>query len=398
MHVAVIGAGITGCSTALLLARRGVRVTLIDQADQPFSGASRWNEGKIHLGYLYAGDPSLATARRLLPGGLSFRPIVEDLLSCSLESVTTPEDDVYLVHRDSVVSVDAMRRHVSHVTSLAASHPSAADYLGDISEWRELDRGELSSYDDRVLGGFHVPERSVSTRWVADRYVDLLVATAVDYVGGFRVDSIGSVDGSLSGPLTLDSESPGSSLGPFDVVVNAAWEGRLALDASLGMTPPAVRSHRFRLAVFLRASGPRELPRSAVVCTGPFGDVKNYGGRDFYLSWYPAGLVVEGVDVAPPPLPPLGDEERATVLQQTTAELRGLVPGLEELMAHADDKVVEGGWVYAEGRGSLADPRSSLHRRERVGMTRMGSYLSVDTGKYSIGPWLAHELVQDLLG
>ena len=50
MHVAVLGAGIMGCSAALCLARRGARVTLLDAAPRPCVGASRWNEGKIHLG------------------------------------------------------------------------------------------------------------------------------------------------------------------------------------------------------------------------------------------------------------------------------------------------------------------------------------------------------------
>ena len=395
MHVTVVGAGITGCSVALMLARRGVRVTLVDQSDQPFSGASRWNEGKIHLGHLYAADPSLATARRLLPGGLAFRPIVEDLLSCSLEPVTTPDDDVYLVHQASVVDVEAMRRHVDAVTSLAASHTSPGDYPSDVARWRELSREELAAYDERVLGGFEVPERSVSTRWVADRYVDAVAASSVEHLGDVRVNAIRPVDGSMDGPFELVVTD--DTLGPFDVVVNAAWEGRLALDVSMGMTPPEIRSHRYRLAGFIRTDRAQSSPRSTVICTGPFGDVKNYGGRDFYVSWYPAGLVAEGEDVAPPPLPPLGDEDRAAVVKQTTESLRGLVAGIDDLMAGADDVVVEGGWVYAAGRGSLADPRSSLHRRERVGISREGSYFSVDTGKYSIGPWIARELVNDLL-
>ena len=66
--VAVLGAGIMGVTTAMFLARKGVHVTLIDAAARPFDGASRWNEGKIHLGHLYAADPGLQTARRLLPG------------------------------------------------------------------------------------------------------------------------------------------------------------------------------------------------------------------------------------------------------------------------------------------------------------------------------------------
>ena len=83
-----------GSATALFLSRRRVRVTLFDAADQPFAGASRWNEGKIHLGYLYTADPSLDTARRLLPGGLAFKSLTEELIGCRsmrpLGTATTP--------------------------------------------------------------------------------------------------------------------------------------------------------------------------------------------------------------------------------------------------------------------------------------------------------------------
>ena len=79
-HVAVLGAGIMGSATALLLARGGARVVLFDRAPRPFAGASRWNEGKIHLGHLYAADPSLQTARCVLPGGLAFKPLKRPLI------------------------------------------------------------------------------------------------------------------------------------------------------------------------------------------------------------------------------------------------------------------------------------------------------------------------------
>ena len=63
-QVAVLGAGIMGSSAALLLSRRGAAVTLFDAQQRPLAGASRWNEGKIHLGFLYSADPSLRTAQR----------------------------------------------------------------------------------------------------------------------------------------------------------------------------------------------------------------------------------------------------------------------------------------------------------------------------------------------
>ena len=117
--MAVLGAGIMGSSVAIFLARRGARVTLFDAEREPFSGASRWSEGKIHLGYLYAGDRSMDTARGLLPGGLAFKALTEELIGCSLEPATTVDDDVFLVHRDSVVGADETRRYFEEVTRLA---------------------------------------------------------------------------------------------------------------------------------------------------------------------------------------------------------------------------------------------------------------------------------------
>ena len=58
--------------------------------------------------------------------------------------------------------------------------------------------------------------------------------------------------------------------------------------------------------------------------------------------------------------------------------------------------VLRGGWVSAAGRGVLSDPRSTLHRRDEFGIVRLGSYVSVDTGKYASAPLLAHRIAQSL--
>src|SRR4051794_11611506 len=163
MHVAVLGAGIMGCSLALSLARRGARVTLLDAAPQACAGASRWNEGKIHLGYLYAADPSLATARLVLDGGLAFKPLTERLIGQSLDGVTSAADDVYLVHRRSVVDADGMARYYAGVSALVREHTGAA-YLCPVTQAsaHRLSGTELRAICDtpEIVAGFRVPERS----------------------------------------------------------------------------------------------------------------------------------------------------------------------------------------------------------------------------------------------
>ncbi|MEJ0059840.1 MAG: FAD-dependent oxidoreductase [Terricaulis sp.] len=384
-----------GGAVALMLARKGVSVTLFDQADAPFSGASRWNEGKIHLGYLYAGDPSLETARSVLPGGLAFKALTEELIGCSLDAATTQDDDTYLIHRDSVASLGATAGYFSAVSALAREHADASRYLVDLSDRnaRTLSPAELErDYDTaKIQGGFRVPERSVSTQWLADRFVDALGAQPrIALAMATRVTAVRE-DGAR-----FHVETANGPDGPFDFVVNALWEGRLAIDASVDIAPPPTWSHRFRLSLFARTAQALTLP-STVLATGPFGDIKNYNGRDFYLSWYPSGLIAEGAEIAPPPAPALSPADRARVIRDVLAELGAYVRAVPQIGAGADIRL-EGGWVYAAGKGSLADPRSTLHRRDQAGIQRRGGYFTVDTGKYSIAPWLAQKITDAILG
>ena len=83
--VVILGAGIAGVCTALELARRGRRVTIIDQAPDCLLRASFRAEGKIHLGLVYANDPSLRTLELMLEGALNFDRIVGRLVGEPVE-------------------------------------------------------------------------------------------------------------------------------------------------------------------------------------------------------------------------------------------------------------------------------------------------------------------------
>ncbi len=385
-----------GCATALFLARGGARVTLFDAAEAPFTGASRWNEGKIHLGYLYAADPSLATARRLLPGGLAFRRLTEQLIGTSIAPMVSEHDEIYLLHRASVTDAAAAAAYYDAVGALVCSHPHAAGYLAPaLAAPVRLSSTELerTCTAGEIVAGFRVAERSVPTSWIADRFVDAVAADAA-IEARMRTRVVGaSPTGAANGQWRIHTGA--GQEGPFDAVVNALWEGRLAVDATAGLPAPAVWSHRYRLAAFVRSTHPIDVP-SVVVAAGPFGDVKSYTRRDFYLSWYPAGLAAEGRGLAPPPRPHQSPTERAGIVATIFDRLGELVPAVRTLAGAVESARLEGGWVYAAGEGSLADPAATLHRRDRIGIRQTGSYISVDTGKYSVAPWLARQ-VADLI-
>jgi glycine/D-amino acid oxidase-like deaminating enzyme len=398
-HVAVLGCGIMGSATALFLARRGARVSLFDASRRPFDGASRWNEGKIHLGYLYSADPSFETARRLLPGGLAFKALTEELIGCPLDGAMTGEDDTYLVHRQSVVTDATIGRYCEAVTALIQSHPEASRYLVDLTAARvqRLTPAELNrDYDPAaVVGGYRVPERSVSTVWIADRFASALAADPrIELALETRVLAVAPAGESRDGPFLVETTRGPEGL--FDFVVNALWDGRPAIDAGLGLLPAAAWSHRFRLSMFLRTRATVTMP-STLIGIGPFGDIKNYNGRDLYLSWYTAGLVAEGSGLAPPRLPELNDADRGRIKGEIFRRLGEVIPAVRDLEAGAEMIQLGGGWVYAVGTGPLNDARSTLHRRDQIGIQRTGSYFSVDTGKYSIAPWLARQVADAII-
>ncbi len=398
-RVAVLGAGIMGCCVALLLARRGGPVDLFDEAAAPFCGASRWNEGKIHLGYIYAADPSLRTAGHVQPGGLLFRPMVESLLGLSLAGVTSQADDIYLCRRDSVVPPDAMAAYVARVNEQVRAHPDARHYLQDArySRTHRLSPTELAAVTDSpdILAGFRVPERSVATLWLADQFVAAVAAEPHITLHRHTAVTAARPHGDSPDGLWM-VESGTTRFGPYRHVVNALWQGRLAIDQSAGLAPQGVWSHRYRQSLFLRTTQALDTP-CVVIATGPFGDIKNYNGRDFYLSWYPAGLRVDSRDLVPPPPSALDMPPDATLAQTILDQLQAQLPWVQQIRAHAEHMAIGGGWVFAAGRGALSDPASGLHRRSDYGVQRRGAYVSVDTGKYSTAPWQAHLLV-DALG
>jgi glycine/D-amino acid oxidase-like deaminating enzyme len=397
-RIAVLGAGMLGVCTALELARRGKKVTLVEGAHDVLEGASRWNEGKIHLGFLYAADPTLNTATRLIPGGLAFPDLVSRLIGTSLDAFAT-DDDVFLVHCDSVVDAHSFAMYAERTAHLvraaAASRRGQSRYLADVNaRIHRLSAAELSAATSSgdVVAGFRVPERSLSTVAIADllRRVVLdepRVAVHVDtWIKGVRRRD--------DGRLEVISDAPGArELGAFDVVVNALWEGRPAVDATLGITPPAPWSHRFRAGVFARDADPTL--QSAVLCTGPFGDIKRYRDGRAYLSWYKSGLLAEGCGLEPPrSAAVLTPERRAGVMRGTLDALSAFFPAVAALARRPETLDVRGGWVYAIGQGSLADRASTLHRRDKFNMTVDRGYISIDTAKYSLAPWLAARVAQ----
>ncbi len=386
--IAILGGGIMGCSLALSLSMRGQSSILIEAAPSLLQGASRWNEGKIHLGYLYAASGNLATARAVLDGGLTFQSLIENYLETSIAAAIAPGADTYLLHRDSVISTHEAVEYIDQMERLCASYDRGPAHRMPDSEIDELADLNL------IRAGWRVPEYSIDTIALADA---ISARVLTDPRVTLRLNTrVSAVVPDTSGDGYHIQFDDGQSLRAA-TVCNALWSHRPMIDQTcLGSTDPSPH-HRYRVSAFLEGVNTVEIP-SMVVAFGPFGDVKNYGNGRFYASWYPAGLLAQSETIPPPEIGSLDAAKRTAIAHGIKEGLGGVLRGVSDIFEAAEAIRIEGGWVYAQGRGSIDQRGASIHARDRWGVMSRNGYISIDTGKYSTAPWIAEHIAENLIG
>jgi glycine/D-amino acid oxidase-like deaminating enzyme len=403
MRVAVLGAGLTGACVALELADAGCRVDLFERAPRALAGASENNEGKLHLGLVYANDPGGRTARTMLLGAASFLPLLSRWIDVESLAARASSPFLYAVPRDSLLPPAALRAHFESVRrqwEASRGRPGGRYPGGAAPEWseravRDADPLFCARYVSHV---FATGEHAIDTFLLCDLLrarlaeaprLQVRTATTVDAVrrsprGGLRVhyhqgDDVGEE--------------------PFDGVVNATWEQRLALDRGMGLVPPRSIVHRFKSGIVTRDPALAAALPSVTFVLGPFGDTVAWADRA-YASWYPAGLLRQEFGAVPDPAPiELPDARRAALVAAHLAGLRRLLPGAGALHPDTADRwEVIGGYITARGRSGIEDAHSELHERHAIGVQSQGAYHSIDTGKLTTAPLFAAEACARLLG
>lgn len=399
--IIIIGAGLTGCCVALELARRHHNVTLIDQDAIPMNRASLRNEGKIHLGLIYANDNTLKTPRLQLRAALRFGSLLERWIGDRLKliGISTPFD--YLVAQDSLLEPSVLAAFYAQVdkiyqTELASD--ASLNYLGFRPEQLiyRIDSNQVPDMFSKSLikGAFRTQERAVDTDDLAIQIRHAIAAEEkITFLSEHEVHGIERAGRSfvIKGmvrdiPFCLDTEQ----------VVNASWERRLAIDQTLGISPRPNVLHRLKYRVI--CSTPEELKNahSMTIVIGRYGDIVIRPNGTSYLSWYPAGLQGWAPEVAPPrkwdaacrgePDPDIA----ASVSNATIRELSRFLPAI----ASAEVLQVDAGAIVADGRTDIDDAASGLHTRATSGVFSQDGYHSVDPGKLTAAPFFAYEVAE----
>lgn len=404
MHIGVLGGGLQGCCIALAAAERGATVTIFDRNDDLMTRTAIANEGKIHLGYMYAADPTLETARTMIRGALSFAPFFQRHLGSVALNLSTSNPAAYAIHRDSQHAPDTVAAYLAATHALIAEaaegRPDA--YFGiDLGkpprDWRS---GEIETQFDpeKVHAVLDTPEVAIDPVELAEAVRACIAAHPRIETRFARTVTGAEIDGDSVRVLTEGAD--GAAGDRFDHAVNALWEGRIALNDAVGLPTNRPWLHRLKYGVSFRLPETAEAPPSTTFVTGPFGEVVSYGDGLTYLTWYPE--CVHGLSSAatPPdwatyPAEPL----RSRIIAGTLGALSDIVPALRGLDQQAlPEAVVKGGVIVAWGDTDIYDPGSELHRRYEIGVTSTGRFHSVDPGKLTMAPWFADLCAERICG
>ena len=402
MRIAILGAGNAGTCAALELASRGRQVDLYDACDDPVSRASFHNEGKVHLGILYAKDPSLRTAQLMLEGATAFAPLLDRWVGFDERQVlSTPF--YYAVHQGSMVEVDRLRAHYAGCKRILDDMHAAsgAEYLGieRTVEAEQLTQSEMDQLvdGDYFLAMFRTNERAVDPRTVAPLLREAVRANPrIRFVGGARVTDLAWRD---DGALNVMFEKDGQRyVERYDQVANTLWHGRLSIDARVGLHPEMPWMHRYKFANRVHVALGPEIP--SITCVlGPFGDIVNYGENGLFLSWYPEGMTGTSFDLEPPDWHgQLTRERRHEVFQRSHAEWIERCPMLRAVEFSEKDVDPGGGVIFAWGNTGVDDEYSKLHDRYDVGVYSLRNYHTVNTGKYTLSPLMGMRTADRVLG
>jgi hypothetical protein len=306
----------------------------------------------------------------------------------------------YAVHRDSQVHVDDVAAHLAATHDLLSQAPDAGNYFGvDLATSpQRLTQAALEARFDpaHISAAFDTPEIAVECRALAQVVGQRLAEDPnIELRMGRTVTAFDGDDKMLLVRSRADRLHDADS-DAFTCVVNALWDGRLAIDATRNIHPGRRWIHRFKHGIRFRLRDAATLP-SVTLVLGPFGDVVDFGDGQFYISWYPACMMAHSDAVAPPAWHPEPEEPlRSQIVEESFAALGAIVPEL--LKVHPEDVAVKAGVIVAWGCSDIDDHASELHNRYEIGVHSYGNYHSIDPGKLTMAPYFAEICAGRILG
>ena len=343
-------------------------------------------------------DSSLRTAHTMLRRAEAFRREVGRWTGMALFERHISKPFIYAVPLDSMKGPEYIQKYFNAVSDLGKSYSVAPGSRRPLHTNR-LTQAELSNLFD---------ESKVSAAWQTEEVAidPLAIRLALtEALSGFsRIEirpgcEVQKVEDTKRGWAVAFSMNAADESELFDIVINSAWEQRLAINATAGISQSRPVVHRYKCG--LRTGNPGVVASSPSVTflVGEYGDAVSYA-EGAYINWYPAGMIAQVVNSAPACIDiakAKGNHEG--LVHDSLSGILGLMPAYHGLLEGcSSDWDVVGGWITAWGDSGIQDRRSHLHKRHEIGVHSYfgGRYLSIDSGKYTTAPLFAREAVSVL--
>lgn len=405
--IVIIGAGLQGLSIALALAHHKIPCTILEKNTQAMRAASYGNEGKIHLGFVYAMDETLKTGHKMLLGALSFSHFLEKWAGPFNWNRFKTSPFLYVVMQDSLVNAEYLKTYYKklsqEVNTTLDQLKIPYEYLKeDLTPffYEELPPAEqLFKFNQEKLSNFILTnERAIDTRFFSAELLE-------------KIKQISMITLKCDHELIHAKEShQGYTLHvqtkehlyeeQADIVINCAWYNRTKFD---DMIIPSQKLHtekysyRIKHRVLVRPTIDTRLKHPITMVQGPYGDVVPFSDGIVYLSWYPQCRTY--IDQLPPSIKNTSLKEREEIGHNCILAISEIFPELKNstmiecspciIVAKTEEKSAE---IH-----DINHPKSDLHQRSQAGPICYKKWWSVDTGKLTLAPYYANETVKQII-
>lgn len=393
-NVIIMGAGIQGMCCALALSNLKIPVTLIDKTPEPLSRSGLRNEGKIHLGFVYANDPSFRSASLMLRSAICFSSLVESFVGHTIDWAPLRSRRFnYLILEETILSpVNILAHYELLQKEYEKIREHSLHYLGTRpEELFGLKDPEIPELNKEVVK-MCIPTEELAINLNAFR--ELLITEMksrnnIVFLGSHYVEEIQKTSyGYLLKGKKSEQHDWTLQTGQL---VNCLWENRLYFDKQLGIDSNRKWVYRLKHRIL-------GIPRDHIAALdsftcvlGAFGDLVNYDNHYSYLSWYPECMRGWSSDITTP----LswedacnGKMEKEEWVDNALAGLDNIFPGIADF----DIKQLDGGIIFSWGKTDIDDLNSELHNRYEIGIHHVDGYYSIDTGKFTSAPYFADKL------
>lgn len=400
--IAIIGAGGLGVCAALELAQRGFKIDLYEAHSETIRKATYVNEGKIHLGFIYAMDKDMRTAKKMIDGAVHFMSYLKRWIDVNPEHViSTPF--YYCSHKASLLKHEQLEMHykkcIEYYDEAKSYFKKSYLDLFDTLELSKLNKSaaEQIANPEYIDAVFSTSEHSVEPRVIAKLLNEALAENdSINLFINTKVESVSRVGTKVK---VSALQNGGVVQNKYSQVINCSWNGLLSIDETMGIIPEEPWSMRYKFGNKILIPIHSESLPSCTLVQGPFGDTVNFKNRGAFVSWYPIGRTGWSEGSSPPDWDNMYSiEKRYDIFWRSFEELVKRVPRLKNLSFTEKDISPVGGVIYALGNTDVDNKHSKLHTRFDVGIRSFQNYHSVNTGKYTLIPLLAVQLADRIEG